>query len=176
MFSPVIFVAGTKLMVRRGSGIHSLRDLSGKTLVVTSSTTNEIAARTLNAKYALGITILASHDHDASYDLLASGKADAFATDDVLLDGLIVSRRSEDLMEVVGDFLTFEPYGLMFRKDDAQMADAVRRAFATMAVDGQMVAIYRKWFLAPTPTGEQLNLPMSLQLIEALRAMGADEF
>jgi glutamate/aspartate transport system substrate-binding protein len=79
-------------------------------------------------------------------------------------------------MEVVGDYLTYEPYGLMFRKDDLEMSEAVRRAFAAMASDGELVANYHKWFLGPTPTGENINLPMSLQLTEALRAMGVDEF
>jgi len=160
-FSPLIFVAGTKLMARRDGAVRSLRDLGGKTLVVTSGTTNETAMRGLNDKYNLGLTIVAASDHDASYDMLASGKADAFATDDVLLNG---------------HFLTYEPYGLMFRKDDPEMAEAVRRAFAAMAADGQLVANYRKWFLDTTPTGERIDLPMSLQLTEALRAMGADAF
>jgi glutamate/aspartate transport system substrate-binding protein len=108
--------------------------------------------------------------------MLASGKADAFATDDVLLNGFISSRNAGATMEVVGDYLTYEPYGLMFRKDDPEMSEAVRRAFAAMASDGELVANYHKWFLGPTPTGENINLPMSLQLTEALRAMGVDEF
>jgi len=175
-FSPLIFVAGTKLLTRRGGPIRSPRDLSGRTLVVTSGTTNEKAMRGLNDKYKLGITIVSAPNHDASYDLLASGKADAFATDDVLLNGLIASRHSAATMEVVGDFLTYEPYGLMFRKDDPEMSEAVSRAFAAMARDGELVANYHKWFLAPTTTGEEIDLPMSLQLTEALRAMGVDEF
>ncbi len=175
-FSPLIFVAGTKLITKRGGSIRSLADLAGKTLVVTSGTTNERAIHALNDKYKLGVAIVAAPDHDASYDLLASGKADAFATDDVLLSGLIASRHSAATMEIVGDFLTYEPYGLMFRKDDPEMNGAVNRAFSTMASDGQWRATYRKWFLGATPTGERLDLPMSPQLTEVLRAMGADEF
>ena len=175
-FSPLIFVAGTKLLTKRGGPIHSFRDLNGKTLVVTSGTTNEKAMRALNDKYKLGITIVAAPDHDASYEMLASGKSDAFATDDVLLNGFIASKNASATMEVVGDYLTYEPYGLMFRKDDPDMSEAVRRAFAAMASDGELVANYHKWFLGPTPTGENINLPMSLQLTEALRAMGVDEF
>ena len=108
--------------------------------------------------------------------MLASGKADAFATDDVLLYGFIAANKSQDKMAVVGDYLTYEPYGIMFRKDDPQMADAVSRAFATMASTGALVATYHKWFLQPTPTGEFLNMPLSLQLTESLRALGVDEF
>ena len=76
-FSPIIYVAGTKLLVKRSSGIGSYRDLRGKTLVVTSGTTNEAAMKQLNDKYRLGITIVAARDHDESYAMLADGKADA---------------------------------------------------------------------------------------------------
>jgi glutamate/aspartate transport system substrate-binding protein len=175
-FSPVIFVAGTKLLVKRDSGIGSYRDLTGKTLVVTRGTTNEAAMKLLNEKYKLGATIVTGGDHQESYAMLAAGKADAFATDDVLLAGFIAANKAGASMEVVGDYITYEPYGIMFRRDDSQMADVVRRAFATMAASGTLVATYHKWFLQPTPTGEFLNLPLSLQLTESLRALGVDEF
>jgi glutamate/aspartate transport system substrate-binding protein len=175
-FSPVIFVAGTKLLVKRDSGVASYRDLSGKTLIVTSGTTNEKAMRLLNDKYKLGINILDGRDHQDSYDALASGKADAFATDDVLLYGFIAANKAQDKMVVVGDYLTYEPYGIMFRKDDPEMAEAVSRAFSTMAAAGALVATYHKWFQQPTPTGEFLDMPPSLQLTESWRAIGVDEF
>ncbi|MBV9751705.1 MAG: amino acid ABC transporter substrate-binding protein [Hyphomicrobiales bacterium] len=175
-FSPVIFVAGTKLMVRRGSGIGSYRDLDGKTLVVTSGTTNEMALKLLNEKYKLGIKIISAKDHEESYDMLAQGKADAFATDDVLLNGFIIAKKAEAGMEVVGDFITYEPYGIMFRKDDPLMAEAVLRAFQTMARTRKLSSIYRKWFVEPTPTGEIVNLPISAQLAETFRSLGAEDY
>lgn len=175
-FSPIIFVAGTKLLVKRDSGIASYRDLAGKTLVVTSGTTNDAAMHLLNDKYKLGITIVEGKDHQESYDMLVSGKAAAFATDDVLLFGFIAANKTQASMEVVGDYLTYEPYGIMFRKDDPQMRAAVDRAFATMAQTGSLVATYHKWFLRPTPTGELLDLPLSLQLTESFRTLGVDDF
>jgi len=175
-FSPVMFVAGTKIMVKRNSGINSYKDLSGKTLVVTSGTTNEAAMKSLNEKYKLGISIVSAKDHDESYAMLADGKADAFSTDDVLLYGFIARKKSEATMAVVGDFITYEAYGLMFRRDDPEMAAAVARAFSIMAGDGRLVANYHKWFLQPTPGGELFNLPISLQLTEAWRALGVDDF
>jgi glutamate/aspartate transport system substrate-binding protein len=175
-FSPVMFVAGTKLMVKRNSGVNSYKDLTGKILVVTAGTTNETAMKLLNDKYKLGINIISAPDHEQSYGLLADGKADAFATDDVLLSGFIARKQAEATMAVVGDFITYEAYGLMFRKDDPQMAAAVARAFAAMAQDGQLVANYHKWFLQRTPTGEFIDLPISLQLTEAWRALGVDDF
>jgi glutamate/aspartate transport system substrate-binding protein len=174
-FSPIIYVAGTKLLVKRSSGIGSYRDLRGRTLVVTSGTTNEAAMKQLNDKYGLGIAIVSARDHDASYTMLAASQADAFATDDVLLYGLVAAKAAQATMAVVGDFITYEPYGIMFRRDDPQMAAVVSRAFRTMAQRRALAATYRRWFLQPTPTGELLNLPMSVQLAEVFRAMGAED-
>jgi len=174
-FSPIIYVAGTKILVKRSSGIGSYRDLGGKTLVVTSGTTNEVAMKQLNDKYKLGIAIVSARDHDQSYTMLAGGKADAFATDDVLLYGFIVARKAEAAMAVVGDFITYEPYGIMFRRDDPLMAAAVTRAFLAMAQTRALADTYRRWFLQPGPNGESLNLPMSAHLSEVFRGLGAQD-
>jgi glutamate/aspartate transport system substrate-binding protein len=174
-FSPIIYVAGTKLLVKRSSGIGSYRDLGGKTLVVTSGTTNEAAMKQLNDKYKLGITLVSARDHDESYAMLADGRSVAFATDDVLLYGFIVARKAEAVMAVVGDFITYEPYGIMFRRDDPLMAAAVTRAFLAMAQTRRLAATYRRWFLEPGPNGASLNLPMSVQLSEVFRALGEED-
>ena len=175
-FSPLIFVAGVKLMTKRESEARSLRDLKGKTLAVVAGATAESALRAMNDRYGLGLTLLPVPGYDDGYAKLKSGEAQALAADDVLLSGLIASHKGESETRIVGDFLTYEPYGLMYRRDDPQMAAAVTRAFAVMAADGALGATYAKWFLAPTPTGETVGLPMSAQLSEAFRAMGAQGF
>ena len=90
-FSPIFFVAGTKLLVPRSSGISSYRDLRDKTVVVTAGTTNEAAVRAISEKQHLGIKLLVGADHAGSFAMLKEGKADAFATDDILLYGLVAT-------------------------------------------------------------------------------------
>jgi len=121
-FSPLIFVAGTKLMVQKGSSLASVADLKGKTVVVTKGTTNEQAMHNADKKFSLGMTILVAPDHEQSYQMLADGKADAFATDDILLSGLIARHKSQDKFRVIGDYLSYDPYGIMFRKAKAVIA------------------------------------------------------
>ena len=169
-FSPIMFVTGTKLMVKRGSGIRSYRDLKGKVVVVTAGTTNEQALKRLNDKLKLGINIVSAHEHEDSFKLVADGKADAFATDDVLLHGLIARHKMQRDLIVVGDFLSYDPYGIMFRKDDAQLAEAVAASFRQLAESRDLLEYYHKWFIRKTPTGEQLSLPMTAQLEELFRA------
>jgi len=174
-FSPVFFVAGTKLMVPKTSGVSSYRDLAGKTVVVTAGTTNEAALRALSDKQKLGINFVVGRDHAQSFATLAAGKADAFATDDVLLYGIIATEPSAHDMKVVGDYLSYDPYGLAYRRDDPGFAAVVERAFARMAAERRLEELYNKWFLRRLPTGETLNLPMSPQLAEFFRVLGQPE-
>jgi len=173
-FSSVIFIAGTKLMVKKDSPIKSFRDLAGRSVVVTTGTTNEKTMRELAAKFKLNMTIVTGVDHGDSYAQLVSGKVDAFATDDVLLYGFIALNRAQDQLAVVGDFLSYDPYGIMFRKNDPQLASIVNTTLRELASSRELEQTYNKWFLRQLPTGQRLNLPMSAQLTEMIRIMGDD--
>ena len=170
-FSPTIFVAGTKLLVRRGSPIRSFRDLGGKTVVVTAGTTNVKAMQEITRRFKVDFKLVTARDHAESYAQLEAGKADAFATDDVLLYGLIAQHKAQKKFQVVGEFLSYDPYGVMFRKDDAQLAALVKQAFHDLAEDGEVERQYKRWFLQRLPAGESLDLPMSSQLETLIRAM-----
>jgi len=174
-FSPIFFVAGTKLMVPKSSAVASYRDLAGKTVVVTAGTTNEAALRTLSDKGRLGINFVTAPDHAQSLATLAAGKADAFATDDVLLYGFIATAADARDMKVVGEYLSYDPYGLVYRRDDPGFAAVVERAFARMAGERRLAELYNKWFLRRLPTGETLDLPISPQLEEIFRVLGQPE-
>ena len=172
-FSPVIFVAGTKLLVRRGSPIRSYRDLGGKVVVVTGGTTNEGAMREIARRFKVDFKLVTARDHAQSYGELDAGKADAFATDDVLLYGLVAERGAQKKYQVVGEFLSYDPYGIMFRKGDPQLAELVQRAFHDLAEDGEIERQYKRWFLQRLPSGQTIGLPMTPQLETIIRAMAA---
>src|SRR3954471_13324725 len=170
-FSPLMFVAGTKLMVPKTSAISAPKDLQGKTVVVTKGTTNEQAMHTLDKKFSLALNIVASPDHEQSYQTLVDGKADAFATDDILLYGLIARHKGQDKYKVVGEYLSYDPYGIMFRKGEPQLAAVVERAFRKLGSNRDLIPLYNKWFVSRLPTGEKLGVAISAQLEEAFRSM-----
>ena len=174
-FSPIFFIAGTKILVPRSSAIASYRDLHDKTVVVTAGTTNEEAVRAISDKQHLGVKILVGKDHAESFAILREGKADAFATDDVLLYGLVATTGSGDQYHVVGEYLSYDPYGLMYRKDDPDFAAIVDRTFSRLAQSRELVQLYNRWFQQRLPTGETLGLPMSPQLEEIFRVEGVPE-
>jgi glutamate/aspartate transport system substrate-binding protein len=170
-FSPLMFVAGTKLMVPKASSVQSVTDLKGKTVVVTKGTTNEQAMHAADKKFSLGLTVVTAGDHEQSYQMLADGKADAFATDDILLYGLIARHKSQDKFRVTGDYLSYDPYGIMFKKGEPQLAAVVERAFRKLGSNHDLIPLYEKWFMRRLPTGERLNVAISPQLEEAFHSM-----
>lgn len=170
-FSPLMFVAGTKLMVPKDSTISAPKDLQGKTVVVTKGTTNEQAMHALDKKFNLGLNIVAAGDHEQSYQMLVDGKADAFATDDILLYGLIARHKSQDKFRVTGDYLSYDPYGIMFRRGEPQLKEVVERAFRKLGTNHDLVPLYNKWFVSRLPTGERMNVAISPQLEDAFKAL-----
>ena len=165
-FAPVTFVTGTKLLVKKSSKIKSYKDLKNKTVVVTQGTTNERIIKALSDKETLNIKFLNAKDHAESFLAVESGRAVAFAMDDILLYGLIAQAKAPKDFDVVGDFLSYDPYGIMFRNNDDAFGVVVRRAVARFfgepgLCNGPVKASYKKWFVDKLPSGEALNLPMS---------------
>src|SRR6201985_1232038 len=170
-FSPLMFVAGTKLMVAKESPIAAPKDLQGKTVVVTKGTTNEQAMHSVDKKFSLGLKIVTADDHEQSSQMLVDSKVDAFAPDDILLYGLIARHKSQDKFKVAGDYLSYDPYGIMFRKGEPQLKEVVERALRRLGSNHALIHLYNKWFVSRLPTGERLNVPISPQLEEAFHAL-----
>ena len=172
-FSPTFFVSGTKLLVKKGSPVHGFRDLTGRKVVVTAGTTNEKTMRELAAKFKIDMAISVAPDHAASFALLASGAVDAFATDDVLLYGLIAQNKVQADYVVIGDFLSYDPYGIMYRRGDTQLASIVADTFQQLADQQEIERRYDRWFLRKLPSGVSLDLPMSPQLQTIVESMAS---
>lgn len=171
-FSPVIFVTGTRLAVPRGSKIRYPSDLRGRPVVVVSGTTNEAAMREYDRLNGLAIRFVAADDYRTALTLLTTGGADALAADDILLRGLLAQTRQSTEFRLVGDMLSFEPYGIMYARGDRALADAVERTLRGLAESREIVWLYDRWFERPLPSGERIGLPMGTQLRRSLELLG----
>jgi glutamate/aspartate transport system substrate-binding protein len=177
-FSPVFFLAGTKLMVPLAGGgsagrrVASYRDLAGGTVVVGAGTTNAEVMRRLADRVTPKITVVEAPGLEAAYAMLAAGKADAFASDDILLSGFIATHADGRRFGIVGDYLSYEPYAIALRRDDAAFGDLVRASFERMASEGTLNRLYERWLVDRLPNGETLNVPISPHLAEMYRVLG----
>ena len=165
------FYTGTRLLTKKTSGVKNYADLAKKKVASTSGTTNAQVIRKYNRDQNLDMDIVLGKDHDDSLLLVESGRAEAFAMDDILLFGLMGNQRNPAEWTVVGDSLQVEPYACMLRKDDPQFQALVNGVIGGMMKSGEFDKLYTKWFMSPVPPRNQnLNLAMSKELRENLVA------
>jgi len=164
-FAPTTFVTANRLLSKKASNINSLADMKGKTLVSTSGTSNLKQVTALNAERSLGMNIMTAKDHAEGFLMVETGRAVAFAMDDILLAGLQAGAKNPTEYTISKESLSVEPYGIMMRKDDPAFKKAVDKAIEDVFKSGDINKLYTKWFLSPIPPKNiNLNMPMTEQL------------
>jgi glutamate/aspartate transport system substrate-binding protein len=164
-FSLAYFIAHIRLLAPKSAHIRDLNDLVNKNLVVTTGTTAENVIREKLKHAHSGIRLLQGKTHSDAFLMVESGRAAAYATDDILLAGLIANSRHPDAYEIVGPPLSSESYAIMMRKGDAQLKAVVNQALTRLMLSGEAPKLYNRWFMTPIPpSGVIINLPMSAEL------------
>ncbi len=106
------------------------------------------------------------------YRFWRPGRADALAADEVLLRGLLAETGRMREFRLVGPMLSFEPYGLMYPRDDPALAEIVERTLRDLAASREIAWIYDRWFVRALPSGARMDLPMSVELRRSLELIG----
>ncbi|NDZ15321.1 amino acid ABC transporter substrate-binding protein [Variovorax sp. WS11] len=166
-FSPDIFRYNVRMLVKADSGIRSIADLQGKTVVTTTGTTSFRLLREADRGRNLEVNNLAGKDHTDSFLLVESGRAQAFVLDDILLAGQMANARNPKDFIITGESLRTENQALMFRKDDPQMKALVDRVVGGMMKSGEMEKLYNQWFMSPIPPKNiNINYPLNAETKE----------
>ena len=108
-FSNPYHTSGQAILVRKGSKIKTLQDLSKKRVIIIFGSTSENSLRT--AIPSLGI--IGYKTYSEAFKALKQKKAEAIVSDDTILLGLALNNPSVVLLPKK---YTKEPYGVAFRK------------------------------------------------------------
>jgi len=145
-FSSLIFIESTGLLVRSASGARSLEDLKDKRIAVVADTTNARAVIDQIKRRGLGASVMQFKTREEGFDALEAGKADAFASDKLLLVGAAAKAQQPGLLRMLPDDLSFEPYGIALPRGDATFRLAVNAALARLYPSDEMGQLFRRWF------------------------------
>lgn len=166
-FSTTIAVTETQLLTRKDSGIHSLKDLDGKSVVVTAGSTSERFMRRYVQEHNMKTNVVSARDHSQSFIMLQTNRAAAFFMDRDVLAALLSKARDADQYALTGEMPTKETLACMMRKDDPQFKALVDETITQLHLSGETARLYTKWFLEPiAPDGVVLNTPMSESMKE----------
>ena len=171
-FATNYFYTGTRFLVKADSGIKGMAELNNKVVVSTTGTTNFRIMRNLITEQKLPIELIGAKDHSESALLVESGRAAAFAMDDILLYGLRASAQNPASLAVVGEAIQVEPYAIMVRREDPAFKALVDGVLAGMMKSGEFTRLYTRWFQSPIPPrGINLNAPMGKELVDNMKLL-----
>lgn len=169
-FSLPYFLTGTRLVVPKGSSIRDFPDLAGKRVGMGSGSTANIKG--IDRAIESGLIKPACEkvlfeEHNKGFLALQQGKIHAYFTDASMLAGMVAKAQKPDDWEIVGRYLTYEPYGMILPENQGEWRDFVNAALIGMIKSGRFEEIYNKWF---GPNGE-VPLPMSAEYKTLLKAL-----
>lgn len=161
-FSTNYYATEVRMAVKANSPVKSIADLNGKAVVTTQGTTSDKYIKMGEKGEKINVNNVYGKDHSDSFAMVASGRAAAFVMDDNILAGLMAKSSNPKDFKIVGPVLSSEPYGIMIPKGDVAYKKIADRVVTGMWKNGQMAALYKKWFLSPIPPRNlNLNMPMS---------------
>src|ERR671914_177579 len=154
-FSLTFFVTGAQFLVKKGSPIKGIDTIAGRRIAAQQGSTNAkiIRERVPSAK------LLEFPDQPAAFQALAQGQVQAYTNDGIQLAGLKAKAPKPDDWVVVGEFFSYEPYGMAMRKNDSDFRQVVNVGLMEAIGSGLYFDIYDKWF---GPKGE-VPYPLSAE-------------
>ena len=164
-FSYMTFVDGGSILVSTASNIERFSDLVGKRVAVIPGTTTEKVMAEELKKANVAVKIVPVKEHSEGIVAIEKGQADAYASDRVILIGLAMTSKDPSKLAIADQYFSYEPYGLMLRRGDADFRLAVNRELARLYRSGEIIEIYERWF---GPFDRTSNLLQAMYLLHSL--------
>lgn len=139
-FSTPYYMAGQAILVRSSSKATSLRDFTGKKLIIVFGSTSEKNLRSNVPE----VTVIGYKTYNDAYNALKNGKADGIVADDTVLLGFSTNDKSVKLLP---KRYSKEPYAVVFRKDDASInfTNKVDYIVENLQSTGRLNRLQEKW-------------------------------
>lgn len=165
-FSYPHFITATRFVSKTSSNLHSIRDLSGRTVASTTGTINIEQLQNRNREEKLNISVLLAKVNSEGFAMVENNRASAFVMDGVLLAAQVAFSSAPGSYSISAEtFGPPEPYGILMPKGDEAFKTLVNEALRELYVGGEINRIYEKWFMSPVPPeGRNFNLPLSQEL------------
>ena len=156
-FSSLIYLDGTGLLVKASTPGTTLMDMSGKKIGVIAGTSNERALTEGLKSRVVTATLVPVKSREDGMAQLDAGTIDVFASDRVLLMGLVSQAKDQKAYALLVDALSYEPYAIALPRGDWAMKQAVDAALSQIYGSPAIGEIYGRWFGAIGKPGPVLE-------------------
>jgi glutamate/aspartate transport system substrate-binding protein len=153
-FTNTTFLDGGSLLVKKNSAISGIPALVDETVAVIPGTTTEKSLREALTKSYVNAKVVEVKSHAEGMAALEAGKVSAYASDRVLLVGLLAKTKNPEGFAIAREQFSYEPYGFAVRRNDADFRLVANTALARLSRSGNVFKIFDRWFGAlgkPSP-------------------------
>ena len=144
-FTLPTFVTGGSVLSLKKSGILDMSGLSGKKVGVGKDTTTVEQLRNYLQQNLIDAELVIVADRKEGMRLLNRGDIDGFASDQIVLIGQVVESIDPNRYSLVTETFSYEPYGFVVRRNDADFRLVANSAIAQLYRSGQHIDIFFKW-------------------------------
>jgi len=145
-FSLMTWVDGGNFLMKSDQTMKSLSDLAGKKIAVLGDTTTETTLREALKRNSINAQVVTVKEHLAGLNAMHRGEVDAYAGDQTVLIGLNIAVGEQMPMKLSEQNYSYEPYGLVLRRNDAEFKQVVNQTLARLYRTGEIVEVYDRWF------------------------------
>jgi ABC-type amino acid transport substrate-binding protein len=154
-FTLPTFVTGGSVLSLAAAEIKTFSDLSGKTVGVVKDTTTELQLRNYLEENLIDAEVIVVADRKEGMKRLNRKDIDAFASDQIVLVGQVIEALNPTQYALAEETFSFEPYGFVLRRNDADFRLVANKSLAQLYRSGQHIQIYNKWIgrigIRPSP-------------------------
>jgi ABC-type amino acid transport substrate-binding protein len=147
-FTLMTFVTGGSFLSRADARVGSAADLAGKRVAVMRDTSTATALQSYLTENRIDARVIQVDNRDTGMSRLQRGDVDAFAGDQIVLLGAALNALERDEaanFSFADELFSYEPYGFMVRRNDADFRLVVNRELAEIFRDGDQAPMYQEW-------------------------------
>jgi polar amino acid transport system substrate-binding protein len=141
-FSVIYFITPHAVIVKKSSGITSVKQLAGRKV---SSASTSTAGENLK-EVVPDVNLVYVKDYSIAFAMLKDGSVDAFPTDETVLRAIVQQDGKPGDYVFLPDFTKSRNVGFALKKDEPRFKDAVNRALLDIEVSGEADKIFAAWF------------------------------
>jgi ABC-type amino acid transport substrate-binding protein len=164
-FSLITFVDGGSILTRVESEAGRLSDFNGKRIAVITGTTTEKALKGSLDRRSIKAEVVTVRTREAGLQLLDSRKVEGFASDRIVLIGVVLTSKTQGAFKLLDEDFSVEPYALALPRGDAEYRLAVNRALARLYRTGDIQKIYERWLGRLGPPSVLLSATYFIQAL-----------
>lgn len=141
-FSAPYYVDHVGLMVKKDSGINSLKDMDGKTVGSAQGSTAGKAVMDEAKKEGINIKVSEFASHTEIKSALEAGRVDAHCGDIMIISGYYLNNPD---YKVLPDRFMYEEQGIVTKKNNTELAKAADDLIKELDQSGQLKQMREKW-------------------------------